>query len=50
MVFLALGQLCFFHDFSGPEEVRAEVEAASLRAEEVAPGWWVCRLGSKPAG
>ena len=33
----------FFHDFSGPEEVRAETEAAGLGAEEVSPGWWVCR-------
>ena len=34
---------CFFHDFSTPAEVRAEIEAAGLTAEEVAPGWWVCR-------
>ena len=33
----------FFHDFSTPGEVRAEIEAAGLRAEEVAPGWWICR-------
>jgi len=32
---------CFFHDFSGPAEVRAEIEAAGLSAEEVSPGWWV---------
>ena len=34
---------CFFHDFSGPGEVRAELEAAGLSAQEVIPGWWVCR-------
>lgn len=33
----------FFHDFSTPGEVRAEIEAAGLSAEEVAPGWWICR-------
>lgn len=34
---------CFFHDFSGPGEVRAEIDEAGLEAQEVAPGWWVCR-------
>lgn len=34
---------CFFHDFSGPGEVRAELESAGLSAEEVSRGWWVCR-------
>jgi SAM-dependent methyltransferase len=34
---------CFFHDFSTAAEVRTEIEAAGLSAEEVAPGWWVCR-------
>jgi SAM-dependent methyltransferase len=38
----------FFHDFSTASEVRAEIEAAGLSAEEVAPGWWVCRR--EPAG
>jgi len=33
----------FFHDFFDPQELRAEIEAAGLLAEEVAPGWWVCR-------
>ena len=36
-------EACFFHDFSGPAEVRAELEAAGLSAEEVSPGWWICR-------
>jgi len=35
-------EACFFHDFERPGEVRVEVEAAGLRAEEVAPGWWIC--------
>ena len=34
---------CFFHDFSDRQEVKAELEAAGLSAEEVTPGWWVCR-------
>jgi O-methyltransferase/aklanonic acid methyltransferase len=34
---------CFFHDFAGPGEVRAEIEAAGLAGEEVSTGWWVCR-------
>ncbi|MFQ5793379.1 MAG: class I SAM-dependent methyltransferase, partial [Acidobacteriota bacterium] len=34
---------CFFHDFSGPGEVRVEIEAAGLSADEVSPGWWICR-------
>lgn len=33
----------FFHDFSGPGEVRAEIAASGLAADEIAPGWWVCR-------
>ena len=33
----------FFHDFSSPDEVRAEIEAAGLTADEVSAGWWVCR-------
>jgi hypothetical protein len=33
----------FFHDFSAPEDVRAEIETAGLTADEVAPGWWLCR-------
>ncbi|MBI3030216.1 MAG: class I SAM-dependent methyltransferase [Candidatus Rokubacteria bacterium] len=36
-------EACFFHDFSGPGEARAEIEAAGLSGEEVGPGWWVCR-------
>jgi SAM-dependent methyltransferase len=36
-------ETCFFHDFERPDEVRVELEAAGLRSEEVAPGWWVCR-------
>ena len=36
-------EACFFHEFSGPVEVRGELEAAGFRAEEVRPGWWVCR-------
>jgi SAM-dependent methyltransferase len=36
-------EACFFHDFSGPAEVKAELEAARLNAEEVSPGWWICR-------
>jgi SAM-dependent methyltransferase len=34
---------CFFHDFSTAAEVRAEIEAAGLRADELLPGWWICR-------
>jgi 2-polyprenyl-3-methyl-5-hydroxy-6-metoxy-1,4-benzoquinol methylase len=34
---------CFFHEFSTPGEVGAEIEAAGFTAEEVAPGWWICR-------
>ena len=34
---------CFYHVFSTAAEVRAEIEAAGFRAEEVSPGWWVCR-------
>jgi SAM-dependent methyltransferase len=37
------GRPCFFHDFDGPAEVRSEVEEAGFRADEVMPGWWVCR-------
>jgi SAM-dependent methyltransferase len=33
----------FFHDFSGPDEARAEIEAAGLRGHEESLGWWVCR-------
>jgi len=35
-------EACFFHDFDRAEDVRVELEAADLRAEEVAPGWWIC--------
>jgi SAM-dependent methyltransferase len=43
---------CFFHDFSGPGEVKAELEAAGFSGREEAPGWWVCRraLPDWPAG
>jgi SAM-dependent methyltransferase len=33
----------FFHDFSGPDEARAEIEAAGLQGHEESPGWWICR-------
>ena len=33
----------FLHSFRDGAEVRAEIEAAGLIPEEVAPGWWVCR-------
>jgi len=33
----------FFHVFATPAEVRAEIEAAGFTADEVAPGWWLCR-------
>jgi hypothetical protein len=33
----------FFHNFSGPGEARAEIEAAGLGGGEESPGWWVCR-------
>jgi cyclopropane fatty-acyl-phospholipid synthase-like methyltransferase len=33
----------FFHDFSTPDDVQAEIEAAGFTVEEVAPGWWLCR-------
>lgn len=36
-------EACFFHHFAGPEEARAEIEAAGLNGEEVLRGWWVCR-------
>lgn len=36
-------EACFFHNFSSPHEVRAELEAAGLSGEEVTPGWWVSR-------
>jgi SAM-dependent methyltransferase len=39
---------CFFHDFAGPREVGAELEAAGLTAEEVAQGWWACRRAVLP--
>ncbi len=37
------GRPCFFHDFDGPAAVRRELDAAGFTADEVAPGWWVCR-------
>lgn len=40
------GEPCFFHDFSGPDEVRAELEAARFSGAEVIPGLWVCRKAS----
>jgi len=33
----------FIHEFAGPEEVRAEIEAAGFLGTAVAPAWWVCR-------
>jgi SAM-dependent methyltransferase len=36
-------EACFFHEFSGPADLRVELEAAGFRGEEVIPGWWVCR-------
>jgi len=33
----------FFQQFSTPDEERAEIEAAGFTAEEVSPGWWLCR-------
>jgi SAM-dependent methyltransferase len=33
----------FFHEYAGPGEVRAEVEAGGFIADEAAPSWWVCR-------
>lgn len=33
----------FFHEFSTPDDVRAEIETAGFTAEEIAPGWWLCR-------
>ncbi len=33
----------FFHDYAGPYEVRAEIEAAGFVADEAARGWWICR-------
>jgi SAM-dependent methyltransferase len=33
----------FFHVFSTAADVRAEIEAAGLAADEVAPGFWLCR-------
>ena len=41
-------EVSFFHAFSDPREVRAEIEAAGLSPEEVAPGWWVCRRAMSP--
>jgi 2-polyprenyl-3-methyl-5-hydroxy-6-metoxy-1,4-benzoquinol methylase len=34
---------CFYHVFSTAAEVEAEIEAAGFTAEEVSPGWWICR-------
>jgi len=34
---------CFYHVYSTAAEVQAEIEAAGFTAEEVSPGWWVCR-------
>jgi len=34
---------CFYHMFSTAAEVQAEIEAAGFTADEVSPGWWVCR-------
>jgi hypothetical protein len=34
---------CFYHVFSTATEVQAEIKAAGFTAEEVSPGWWVCR-------
>jgi SAM-dependent methyltransferase len=42
--------LVFFHDFRGPDEVQAEIEAAGFVAAEEEPGWWVCRRGRPEAG
>jgi SAM-dependent methyltransferase len=39
----------FFHNYSGPDEARAEIEAAGFEAQETAPGWWVCRLSARVA-
>jgi len=36
-------QTVFFHDYASASDVRAEFEAAGFRADETAPGWWVCR-------
>ena len=33
----------FFHDYADSGEVRGELESAGFRAEEAAPGWWICR-------
>ena len=33
----------FFHDYGGPGEVRAELEAAGFAADEPYRGWWMCR-------
>ena len=33
----------FFHEFAGPGEVGAEIQAAALSATEVAPAWWLCQ-------
>jgi len=40
----------FFHDYDGPAEVRAELEAAGFVGAEARPGWWVCRPGPPGAG
>jgi SAM-dependent methyltransferase len=37
------GVACFFHDFSGPDDVKAEIVAAGLSGQEELPGWWICR-------
>lgn len=34
---------CFFHHYDGARAVRGELEAAGFVAEEVRPGWWLCR-------
>lgn len=41
--------LVFFHDFDGPADVRAELEAACFAGEEARPGWWACRPSARVA-
>ncbi|PYM05377.1 MAG: hypothetical protein DMD82_11290 [Candidatus Rokuibacteriota bacterium] len=35
--------LVYVHSFSSSAEVRLEIEAASLAADESLLGWWICR-------
>ena len=41
------GSPCYFHRFSGPAEVFAEITAAGFRGRETMSGWWICSPGGR---